>query len=37
MQLSNCVKIKYLRKVLQEKEFRLSQKDHEKILHALIK
>ena len=37
VQLSNCVKIKYLKKVLQEKEFRLSQKDHEKILQALIK
>lgn len=35
-QLYNCVKIRYLRKVLQEKEFRLSEKDREKILKALI-
>ena len=37
IQLCNCVKIKYLRKVLQEKEFRLSQKDREKILQVLVK
>ena len=37
VQLCNCMKIKYLRKVLQEKEFRLSQKDREKILQTLIK
>lgn len=35
-QLCNCVKIRYLRKVLQEKEIRLSEKDREKILKALI-
>lgn len=36
MQLCNCVKIRFLRKVLQEKEIRLSEKDRDKILKALI-
>lgn len=36
-QLCNCVKIKYFRKVLQEKEFRLSQKDRGKILQTFIR
>lgn len=36
LQLCNCVKIKYLRKVLQEKEIRLPLRDRDKILQVLI-
>ena len=37
LQLHNCVKIRYFRKVLQEKEFRLSQRDREKILQTFVR
>lgn len=36
VQLYNCIKIRYLRKVLQEKEFHISQREQEKILQVLI-